>query len=843
MKKKFLDIKYIQNYLTYIPPLFFILLMIIALVVTYSILENRLIDQKKLIIQQYSFDHQKELSNYIHEIESRVHTVFDDEENRIIKTIYMLKGEIESQKFESLDQIRALLKLYEHHSELGIVLFDTQTLNILYGEEIIDYLRTLTNSNVKTQEFYAHILKNIHYIGKENLQYWIDNKRRKIQLSYFESIEGTDLYIGLFSKVGDLKLLARELMISSIPSKSLAIDGYYWLHDYRNEFVYNFKNKNQMVKIKELSNSLKDELKSVDQSIYKTNYDFPKYQYSIGINSEELIQKRLGTLEDEFKEKKKEYTVVIVSIGLSLTIIAILFARFIARNFARHDRRISFQNRLFKAWRDRYKLAIIASNDGFIDINFKTNKVYLSNQWHEMFGFDRSEISTFEDWFNLIHQEDQSTVQNILNEHMQNESKNFICEYRYKTKSGSYHWVLSRGKLFRDKEGVASRMIMVSMSINERKNLSKELEYIDLLVNVGRMVIFKAQCNDTLNMDYLSHSITSYGYRKEEIDSYWQIVHEDDRALLKEKIEYSLEHNQTSFSLTYRVYEKSKDIKWVFNRTILLKDHDGKITHLFGYINDITQMKINEQELQHRIDEEVQKNIQKDRILAHQSKLASMGEMIGNIAHQWRQPLNNVNLLIHLLRDNHKNMSEEELNEIILQSKTQIDFMSQTIDDFRNFYQPNKDKSHFNIKKSIKEAYKVVKTDFEKTQIDFNVNGDEVEAFNYENEFQQVIVNILNNANDAAILKLEKVEFQPEVKINIYKFQSTVVISIRNNCGKASKEVLERMFEAYFTTKFENIGTGIGLYMSKTIIERNMNGTISVDNENDGVRFTIVLAL
>ena len=124
-----------------------------------------------------------------------------------------------------------------------------------------------------------------------------------------------------------------------------------------------------------------------------------------------------------------------------------------------------------------------------------------------------------------------------------------------------------------------------------------------------------------------------------------------------------------------------------------------------------------------------------------------------------------------------------------------------------------------------------------------NIKGDEVELFSYENELQQVIVNILNNAKDAAFEKRKKEKFEPVIDINVRHINKKVIIDVANNCGTLTNKVLARIFEPYFTTKFENKGTGIGLYMSKTIIEKNMNGLIGAKKIENGLNFSIILPI
>jgi signal transduction histidine kinase len=167
--------------------------------------------------------------------------------------------------------------------------------------------------------------------------------------------------------------------------------------------------------------------------------------------------------------------------------------------------------------------------------------------------------------------------------------------------------------------------------------------------------------------------------------------------------------------------------------------------------------------------------------------------------------------------------------------------MSQTIDDFRNFYKPSKEKKLFNIKESIIQSSKIVNASLEKYGIKFEIFGEDLQLDSYENEFEQVVVNILNNAIDAKIVKSNSEKFDARIEINIFKENDNIVISIFNNCGNIDEQIIERIFEPYFTTKFENQGTGIGLYMTKVIVEKNMNGKIQAKNLNDGVEFIIKL--
>jgi signal transduction histidine kinase len=240
------------------------------------------------------------------------------------------------------------------------------------------------------------------------------------------------------------------------------------------------------------------------------------------------------------------------------------------------------------------------------------------------------------------------------------------------------------------------------------------------------------------------------------------------------------------------------------------------------------------------VKEEVAKNQEKEKLLIQQNKLVAMGEMIGSIAHQWRQPLNNISLILHFIRDNvqDKNFIDTMLHEYVDKAKKQITYMSDTIEDFSDFYKPSKNEEIFDAKKAIKSAISIMQTQIDKHYISINISGNSLHVSGHENEFKQAVLNILANAKDAITKKMKKdATFEGKIIVTINE-----KITIFNNGGNASKEVMERMFEPYFTTKFEDKGTGIGLYMTKTIIENSMTGKIYAKNYEDGVLFGIIFS-
>ncbi len=255
-------------------------------------------------------------------------------------------------------------------------------------------------------------------------------------------------------------------------------------------------------------------------------------------------------------------------------------------------------------------------------------------------------------------------------------------------------------------------------------------------------------------------------------------------------------------------------------------------------LKELKELNIN---LEKKVEEAVAEIREKENMLIAQSRLATMGEMIGNIAHQWRQPLTVVGIIVQNYEDDFEagllDMKYlEEHSDKVMDILTQ---MSRTIDDFRNFFKLNKLIQEFNIKEVIEKTIGFVKASFRVNSIQLELNLDEtcnIEGF--PNEYSQVILNLLNNAKDVLKERSIKIENR-KIIINLYKENGKSVVTIADTGGGIPEDIIDRIFEPYFTTKGEEKGTGLGLYMSKTIIEDNMKGKLTARNTDDGAEFRI----
>lgn len=286
--------------------------------------------------------------------------------------------------------------------------------------------------------------------------------------------------------------------------------------------------------------------------------------------------------------------------------------------------------------------------------------------------------------------------------------------------------------------------------------------------------------------------------------------------------------------------DTTRDISRKFQSTNL--EHVGllELDELADNFNVMTK-KLNEvyQEQEEKISEGVKQLREKDHMIIKQSRQAAMGEMIGNIAHQWRQPLNSIGVIVQNIEDayNYDELTKEYMVEKINNVMTLLSYMSHTIDDFRNFFKPDKEKQSFSIAESVRSSLSFMDANFSHNNIKVDVDVvEDIKIWGYPNEYAQVLLNILNNARD--IIKEREIKYG-EIKIRVNASYSRSVVEIEDNGGGIRPDVIEKIFEPYFTTK--EMGTGLGLYMSKMIVEKNMGGELKVENRGDGAVFTLLI--
>ena len=861
-KKKY-SLTDIQNLFSRIPIVFIMLLASLLLIIAYFILDakkNRKIDLiKQKYLLQYEFDKKVELNKFINKVKKRVDGTFFNEEKIIKEATYKAIGYIQSNSFRNFDEIRKYLKSIEEKYNIEFVIFKEKNLDILHGKESISYLKNLIFNSSITSNAQELTLKYIYSQGKNNLQYWNDDLKRTVRLSFFDelSLNSDTYYVGAFSTISSIKEITKSSIIDIINS----FESQIWFYDLISKKVYNYNNEgdtflaNNLLKTENKNKSF--EILKYYSKEFEYNKDYKNYTHFynkynflvVNFYDKNVVENRIRNLVNDIKKENinifSQVFIYILVVTTILILFTFIFSSFIKNIITEYNDELQNKTKSLEHWKKRFELAIIASNDGLWDIDFKTNKIYFSDKWLDMFGYEKDEILTFSNWMGLIHPEDKSNVENLFSQIFSKVDDTIICEYRLKTKNDGFKWVLARGKSFPDEEGNLDRMLMMSMDIDKSKRLKKELLDVELLVEDGKIVIFKLNNDEKLSVKFISNSIKNYGFTKKEFEnneiSFIDLIYKEDINTVKAAMNAALKKDLHYFTFVCRVLNAADEIRWISCRTILIKNYTGEVINFYGYINDITKIKVSEEELKLKVEEELNKNRQKDRILIQQSKLAAMGEMLGNIAHQWRQPLNNISLILQFLRDNYNNkdVSSEKLDKFMNKANKHIEYMSDTIDDFRNFYKPSKTQNKFDVKECINSLLDMFRNQYENIKID--IECIDITINNFENELKQAILNILNNAKDAINEKKENEKFDAKIDIKVFIEDEKLNISIFNNGGNISDEIIDRIFEPYFTTKFESQGTGIGLYMTKSIIETNMKGNLEVKNIEDGVEFIITL--
>jgi len=308
---------------------------------------------------------------------------------------------------------------------------------------------------------------------------------------------------------------------------------------------------------------------------------------------------------------------------------------------------------------------------------------------------------------------------------------------------------------------------------------------------------------------YVNTTITPILNEQGEIEEFiairYDVTHEVELKLALEEKEREL--RQLNQTLEQRVAEQTKEL-YKFN-----------------------------QYLEQRVQEEVEKNEEKQKILFAQSRFASLGQMMANIAHQWRQPLTELNLSLFGLK-NALQGEEDQIESYYSDAKKTIQSMSQTIEDFQNFFNPNKPVEPFDPVESFHDALALIRKDLKKAKITLHTSlGKGITLTGVSNELTQVYINLLQNAKEALLEKEEP----REISVQILDNGMEILLQIQDNAKGIEEDKLEKIFEPYFSTKHASQGTGLGLFMSRMIIQQSLGGSITASNNEGGALFTIIL--
>jgi len=373
----------------------------------------------------------------------------------------------------------------------------------------------------------------------------------------------------------------------------------------------------------------------------------------------------------------------------------------------------------------------------------------------------------------------------------------------------------------------------ITFKRNAEKELRKQEAFYRTLYNRANIGIFTMD-REGFILDCNQYCLKLTGYELEDVRNRKSsdiFILPEDRAKVSEVFR-NLENTLNNCgSIDYRIRTKNGHIIHVLTSFELLVTDDE--TRVFCFLNDISGLKSAQE-----------KNIEQERMLLQQSKMATMGEMVGIIAHQWVQPLNSIAMISQMLEEllELDADSQKLVHKTVVSINEQIEFMTATINDFRNFLKPMGQACEFNVFKAVSDVLQLYRPQLKYYSIKCGIypEGEEakrITVFGYENEFKNVILNLLTNARDALEAKFAE---DGEIDITVGRRGDRVVIAVSDNGGGISSEMLGKIFTAYSSTKGEK-GTGLGLYMSRLIICERMHGNINAENTGLGAKISVTL--
>jgi PAS domain S-box-containing protein len=401
--------------------------------------------------------------------------------------------------------------------------------------------------------------------------------------------------------------------------------------------------------------------------------------------------------------------------------------------------------------------------------------------------------------------------------------------------------------------------IKLAHSLAERDQLTAVLRQANMVVENSPVVLFRWKGNEEWPVELVSANIIQFGYTPEVFlsgaISYSSIIHPDDLERVTREVHDYCDGGADQFRLEYRIMTKGGDVRWINEHSNVERDAAGGVVNFEGIVIDVTERKLFEEELQRqkkllrelnetlerRVGEEVAKNREKDIMLIQQNRQAAMGDLLEHIAHQWKQPLTVASLLVQNLWASYacNELTAEKIQETIDKTTDLLEHMAQTIEVFRDFYRPDKEKTVFCISDSVDNALAFISPELKNQSIAVELDVDPgLLATGYPREYIQVLLNVLSNARDA--LRDGKTE-KPKIMIKGIAEGNRAVVTIADNAGGIPEPMVNSIFDLYVTTKEASGGTGIGLHMSKNIIEKNMDGSLTAHNTDSGAQFKIAL--
>ncbi|MBF0464330.1 MAG: PAS domain-containing sensor histidine kinase [Nitrospirae bacterium] len=473
---------------------------------------------------------------------------------------------------------------------------------------------------------------------------------------------------------------------------------------------------------------------------------------------------------------------------------------------------------------------------GSWEYDIDKDRVLWSDEAYAIYGMEKKETSlSYNDLKNIIHPDDRDFHNNNV-KHWITDKGGHPFEYRIIRRNGETRYIYTIGQVKYSSNGTVKVLYGTIQDVTEMKEMREALQdsrqRLSAVLSASRIGTWRWMVDSGEDTrDENLNAILGLIPREttQPVNDFIQRIHPGDREKVEEAIRSAMV-NKVKFSLECRIILPEGTECWILYVGVPFMNDRGDIISMAGACIDITEKKAAEQD-----------GRRQEQILIQQSKLAAMGELLINISHHWRQPLCAIGVSIQEIKDAyiHDELDEAYMIKIIEESMSELNNLSATIDNLRNFYIQKKELTEFNIADKINRAKSLLSGYIKEKGIVIDNELDEsLTIQGYPNEFANVILNILTNAKD----KFEQnniINGIIKIKLNKDATTNRVIISVSDNGGEIPDDIINKVFEPYFTTKDRSQGVGLGLYMAKVIIEKNMKGTITVRNMDGWCEFRI----
>ena len=489
-----------------------------------------------------------------------------------------------------------------------------------------------------------------------------------------------------------------------------------------------------------------------------------------------------------------------------------------------HTIKMNFQSMMehtndFIFFKDANHVLTAASNSLATICGYKEGYEIIGKTDYELFPFEHAEV-----YYKLekeIYKNNVSHMEEVQPFIDVNGDKGWVNNRKYPIKNND-------GKII----GLFGIARVVTQEIKNKHKIEEQKEQLEKAQHIAQLGSWTLDAIN--NKLFWSNEVYNIFEKDKEnvnlsYDSFLKDVHPDDKKTVIFNYTESIK-NKTPYDIVHRLLLRNKHIKYVHEKGEHTFDKHGNIINSFGTVQDITKIKEYENEIK-----------KKDDMILSQSRLAAMGEMINMIAHQWRQPLAAINVCADTIIVDIKldNINEKETLRLASAISERTQHLSKIIDNFRSFFKSENKKESESVLDIVNHALNIMINSFQDQNINCKINSHTNNKISiFSGELLQILINIFNNAKHALIEYREK---DREIIIDIDDIEDTIVTKIYNNGGKIKQENLNRIFEPYFSIKSKKNTTGLGLYMSRLIVEEHMNGKLLVENIDDGVCFTIYI--